>query len=108
MYDLSDRKSATESVRVPQKLPVKLAVFSGLILVGVSALSADIEAGKTKVAQQCAECHRLADWNGETQAALESLIKDILAGKVQHNKRAFKLSDQDAANIAAYWTSGRK
>lgn len=97
-----------ETVRVPQKFPTKLCVFSGLILVCVSALPADIEAGKTKVAQQCAECHRPNDWNGETQAALESLIKDIVAGKVQHSKRAFKLSDQDAANIAAYWTSGRK
>jgi len=73
-----------------------------------AARSADIEAGKAKVTQLCAECHRPSDWSGESQAALESLIKDIIAGKVSHSKRALQITDEDAANIAAFWASHRK
>jgi cytochrome c553 len=82
--------------------------FPAAICIATTTFAADVEAGRAKVAQLCAECHRPGDWSGETQAALESLIKDIVAGKVPHSKRALKLTDQDAANIAAYWTSARK
>jgi len=83
-------------------------------LVAVTVLStnaihaADIEQGKAKVAQLCAECHRPKDWSGETTAALESLIKDIVAGKVKHSQRKLSLTPQEIADTAAYWTSGRK
>lgn len=87
-------------------------IFRALTIAATSctlcAAAADVEAGKAKVAQLCAECHRPADWNGETQPALQSLIKDIVAGKVPHTKRTLKLNDQEIADIAAYWTSGRK
>lgn len=69
---------------------------------------ADAEVGKAKVQQLCAECHRPADWNGETQPALQALIRDVVAGKIPHRKRALQLSEQDIVDIAAYWTSGRK
>jgi mono/diheme cytochrome c family protein len=78
-----------------------LAVASG-------AQAADIDAGKAKVTQLCAECHRPKDWSGETTAALESLIKDIVVGKVNHSQRKLQLTPQEIADIAAYWTSGRK
>jgi mono/diheme cytochrome c family protein len=78
------------------------------ILSANAIYAADIEAGKAKVAQQCAECHRPKDWSGETTAALESLIKDIVAGKVKHSPRKLSLTPQEVADIAAYWTSGRK
>ena len=79
-----------------------------LVLCVLTPAYADVEAGKAKVAQLCAECHRPSDWNGETQPALQSLIKDVVAGKVPHSKRAIKLTDQEIADIAAYWTNGRK
>jgi mono/diheme cytochrome c family protein len=79
-----------------------------LLLVGNTAQAADIEAGKIKVTQACAECHRPRDWSGETTAALESLIKDVVAGKVKHSQGKLQLSPQEIADIAAYWTSGRK
>jgi mono/diheme cytochrome c family protein len=70
--------------------------------------AADIERGKQKVTQLCAECHRPRDWNGETTAALESLIKDVVAGKVNHSQRKLTLTSQEIGDIAAYWTSGRR
>lgn len=79
-----------------------------LFAMPVALQAADTSAGKAKVEQACAECHRASDWSGETTAALESLLKDIIAGRVQHRKRELHLTEQDAANIAAYWTAGRK
>ena len=70
--------------------------------------AADTAAGKAKVEQECAECHRPSDWSGESTAALESLLKDIVAGKVNHSKRRLQLTPKEIADIAAYWTSGRK
>jgi cytochrome c553 len=91
--------------RVLSSLPLSLLLFVSLSTV---ALAADVEAGKAKVAQLCAECHRASDWNGESRAALESLIKDVVAGKLAHSKRTLQITEQDAENIAAYWVSGRK
>jgi len=87
-----------------------LSVISVLMLsaLNCNAYAADAEAGKAKVTQLCAECHRPKDWNGETTAALESLIKDIVAGKINHSQRKLQLAPQEIADIAAYWTSGRK
>ena len=79
-----------------------------LVLCLLTPAYADVEAGKAKVAQLCAECHRPSDWSGKTQPALQSLIKDVVAGKVPHSKRAIKLTDQEIADIAAFWTNGRK
>jgi hypothetical protein len=54
-----------------------------------------------------AECHDADDWEGEDAASLESLIRDIVAGKVKH-KRKLELSAAEIANIAAYWGTGGK
>jgi mono/diheme cytochrome c family protein len=77
-------------------------------LVAQHAVAADVAAGQAKVAQLCAECHRPRDWSGETTAALQSLIADIVAGKIKHSQRKIELTPQEIADIAAYWTSGRK
>jgi len=85
-----------------------LLTCTAMLFACLPVSAADIEVGKAAVAQMCSECHRPADWNGETQAALGSLIRDIVSGKVPHRKKTFKLTDQEIENIAAYWTSGRK
>ena len=84
---------------------IALVVLASTVAASVHA--ADLAAGQAKVAQQCAECHRPKDWNGETTAALQSLIADIVAGKVRH-PRELKLTPEEIANIAAYYTSKNK
>jgi len=86
----------------------RLILVAACFALPLAAKAADIAAGKIKVEQNCAECHRASDWSGETTAALESLLKDIVAGKAPHRKRELQLTEQDAVNIAAYWTAGRK
>lgn len=93
--------------RVNKQLGVLVVAFTGFTMSPLAS-AADAAAGKAKVSQQCAECHRPADWDGETTAALESLLKDVVSGKVPHRKRPIQLTEQEIADVAAYWTSGRK
>jgi mono/diheme cytochrome c family protein len=76
---------------------------------GVSGLSqaADVQAGRVTAQSKCAQCHEADDWEGEDAASLESLIRDIVAGKVKH-KNTLELSAAEIANIAAYWGQGKK
>ena len=74
---------------------------------GGVALAADAQAGRSVAQSKCAECHDADDWEGEDAASLESLIRDIVAGKVKH-KRKLELGAAEIADIAAYWGAGRK
>ena len=69
--------------------------------------AADAGAGKTTAEAKCIQCHDADDWEGEDAASLESLIKDIVAGKVKH-KSKLNLSAAEIADIAAYWGQAGK
>ncbi len=62
--------------------------------------------GKAKFTAACAECHEVADFEGETAAALTETLKKIVAGKQKH-KNALKLSDAEIADLAAYMAAGK-
>lgn len=72
-----------------------------------AAQAADVAAGKGAAQAKCAQCHDADDWEGEDAGSLESLIRDIVAGKVKH-KGKLELSPAEIANIAAYWGQGGK
>lgn len=91
------------SAKLASRFTLLVALF-----VAYGSQATDIEAGKNQVAQHCAQCHRPKDWSGETTAALELLINDIVAGKISHSQRKLVLTPRQSANIAAYWTSARK
>lgn len=75
-------------------------------LAGYSGTSmADAAAGKATFEKECAECHDAADTKGEDAKALAAQIEKISAGQLKH-KQAFKLSAQQAADVAAYMASG--
>ena len=70
--------------------------------------AADVAAGKAVAQSQCVQCHEADDWDGEDAASLDSLIKDIVAGKVKH-KTKLTLTPEQIAAVAAYWgESSRK
>jgi cytochrome c553 len=81
----------------------------GILALGVqsSAIAADVAAGRVTAQAKCVACHEADDWEGESAASLQSLITDIIAGKVKH-KQKIELSAADVANIAAYWGLGKK
>lgn len=68
----------------------------------LSGLAADVQAGKAASQAKCSQCHEADDWEGESTASLESLIRDIVAGKVKH-KQPLQLTPAEVADIAAYW-----
>ncbi len=72
-----------------------------------SAVAADAAAGKSVANAKCVQCHEADDWEGESAASLESLIRDIVAGKVKH-KNKLELTPAQIADIAAYWGGGGK
>lgn len=84
---------------------IGLAAAALLASAGVSA--ADVQAGRAAAQAKCVQCHEADDWEGEDAASLESLIADIVAGKVKHKTR-LELSSAEIANIAAYWGTGGK
>jgi mono/diheme cytochrome c family protein len=75
-----------------------------LLFASAAADAADPQAGEA-ASQKCIQCHDADDWEGEDAASLESLIRDIVAGKVKHKTR-LELTPAEVANIAAYWGSG--
>lgn len=87
-------------------LATLLAILASLGAGGI-ALAADAQAGRSVAQSKCSQCHDADDWEGEDAASLESLIRDIVAGKVKH-KSKLELGAAEIANIAAYWGQGRK
>jgi mono/diheme cytochrome c family protein len=81
--------------------------IAALFLASGAVQAADAQAGRSTAQGKCAQCHEADDWEGEDAASLESLIRDIVAGKVKH-KGKLELSATEIANIAAYWGQGKK
>jgi cytochrome c553 len=94
------------SMRLPESPLLSGLILSGQFFFFTPGVAADAGAGRS-AATACAECHEPRDWEGETQASLESLIRDVVKGSVKH-ARKISLSDAEIANIAAYWASAAK
>jgi mono/diheme cytochrome c family protein len=77
------------------------------LVVSMAANAADVAAGRAAAQAKCVACHEADDWNGESAASLQSIISDIVAGKVKH-KQKIQLSPAEIDNIAAYWANGKK
>jgi mono/diheme cytochrome c family protein len=73
----------------------------------LTASAADVAAGRAAAQAKCVQCHEADDWEGESAASLEGIIRDIVAGKVKH-KTKIELTPAEIANIAAYWEAGKK
>jgi mono/diheme cytochrome c family protein len=71
-----------------------------------SVAHADAAAGKATFTQVCAECHEVADFEGEDAAELQATIKKIVGGTMKH-KKDLKLTDAQIADVAAYMASGK-
>lgn len=107
MYHASTERFARYKVaRMSRQLQAVLTV-AALFCASTLAQAADAQAGRSTAQGKCAQCHDADDWEGEDAASLESLIRDIVAGKVKH-KGKLDLSGAEIANVAAYWGQGKK
>jgi mono/diheme cytochrome c family protein len=78
-----------------------------LAFVAMSVNAADVGAGRATAQAKCVTCHEADDWTGEDAASLQSIIRDIVIGKVKH-KQKIQLSPAEIDNIAAYWAQGKR
>jgi mono/diheme cytochrome c family protein len=85
-----------------------VATLAAVGFAGYGAVAhADAAAAKKMFNDVCAECHEGADFEGEKAADLTATIKKISAGQMKH-KKAIKLTDQEAADMAAFMAGGAK
>jgi len=100
----------------PNSMLTALAVLS--IGVGGSAAAADVQAGKAK-SSTCAMCHGANGEGKSSNPAIAGMPQDRFVQAIQDFKSgkrtnavmkgyASKLSDDDAANLAAYYASLKK
>jgi cytochrome c553 len=83
-----------------------LSAALSLVTAG-AAHAADAAAGEAK-AKVCGDCHAPAeDFKGVSEADLTAKIKGVVSGSHKHPKK-LKLTDDDVANIAAFWASAAK
>ena len=92
-------------MKIKQLLVVSLAAM-GFAGYG-SAAMADAAAAKKMFNDVCSECHETADFEGEDAKEVAATIKKISAGQMKH-KKAIKLTDAEATEMAAFMTSGGK
>ena len=64
-------------------------------------------AGKAAAQAKCAQCHDAGDWEGESAASLESLIRDVARGAVSH-KVKIQVTDAEVKDIAMFWAQSAK
>lgn len=89
-------------------MKIKMLLTISLAAAGLAGYgSAALADGKKTFDDVCSECHETADFEGEDAKALTATIKKISAGQMKH-KKAIKLSDQDAADVAAFMAAGGK
>ena len=87
------------------KFKVLMVVSAAAVLTGYGSTAlADAKKTFTDV---CSECHETADFEGEDAKEIAATIKKISAGQMKH-KKAIKLTDAEAAEMAAFMTSGGK
>jgi mono/diheme cytochrome c family protein len=87
----------------------RLFVIAGAVAaisVCANVAHADAAAGKATFTQVCAECHEVADFEGENAAELQATITKIVGGTMKH-KKALKLTDAQIADVAAYMAAGK-
>ncbi len=93
-------------MQLPAPADLSRWLLTSAWLLAGGAHAADATAGRGAAAA-CAECHEPKDWDGESQASLESLIRDVVQGAVKHSRK-IALSDAEIANIAAYWAAASR
>lgn len=87
------------------KIKLLMVVSTAAVLAGYGGSA--LADAKKSFDDVCAECHETADFEGENAADLTATIKKISAGQMKH-KKAIKLTDEEAAAMAAFMAGGGK
>lgn len=83
-----------------------LMVASAAVVLSGYGSTALADAKKT-FSDVCSECHEASDFEGEDAKEVAATIKKISAGQMKH-KKAIKLTDAEATEMAAFLAGGGK
>ncbi|UCG73593.1 MAG: hypothetical protein JSV45_04270 [Chromatiales bacterium] len=84
--------------------------FASLAIAGGhsgGAPKGDAKAGEQKISA-CTDCHSAADFAGQSEAQINSAIKNVAAGGVAGHPDVGQVSDQDIADLAAFLASANQ
>ena len=85
---------------------VAMLLATGALAFSGAALAGDAAAGEKK-AEVCLDCHEpVDDFAGQKADDIAAKIKSWVSGKTKHQKKV-ALSDEDIADIAAYFASAK-
>ena len=85
---------------------IRMAMVTALMFAGATAYAGgDMAAGKGTFEAGCADCHYEGDFAGESMDDIKALIKGVVSGEVDHKGDLSGLSDEEVANLAAYFAS---
>ena len=83
-------------------------VLVPLLFWAAGATAGDAAAGKAAYEEKCADCHEADDFAGETKEDILGFMAEVKAdatGTKDKDKAHAAMTDEDKANIAAYWAS---
>lgn len=92
------------SLRNSQRCLRTLAIAAASLASAAAGAAGDPDAGRQK-AETCLMCHTPASFAGQDESAIEARIKAVAAPDQPHPP--FDLSDQDIADVAAFYARGK-
>lgn len=82
----------------------RLLIATSIALVCTPALAeGDAEAGKATFEETCEQCHYADDYAEEAESVIKAMILAIMNGEVRHRASLSVLTEEDAANLAAFF-----
>lgn len=79
-----------------------LAAVSLACICSPAIAHGDAEAGEATFEENCANCHFEDDFADEADSVLKAMILAVINGEIEHRGDFSDLSEQDAANLAAF------
>lgn len=87
------------------KRQLAVLAMAGAMAMSGAAWAGDAAKGKATFDGICSDCHEAADFKGQTAAAIEAKIKDVVSGKTKHKKKNMTLTDAEMADVAAFYAA---
>lgn len=84
-----------------------LLVAASFAFIWTPALAGgDANAGKAKFEEEsCDRCHYEDDFAEDAKSVIKAMLQSVKSGETKHRVSLAELSDEDIANLAAYFAS---
>jgi mono/diheme cytochrome c family protein len=83
------------------------APATAALMAASPAVDADAAAGRSTFKVECAQCHAVADFQGEDPRELATTLTQIASGQKKH-KKPLQLTNQQISDLASYMAAGYK